>query len=391
MSMRWMKTVVLGSMLSGLCLSAPANTTANTTDEPAAQVTVAPVRDTNPGPVAPLPARIALLLPLRSETLGEAAQAVKAGFMAARERDPDGTEINVVDTGDMPQDILSAYTAAAADNDIIVGPLSRSGTTAVAQGNAVGKPTIALTPPDADTTALPRQMLVIGLSIEDEARQAAVWAAKDKAMKKAFVLHTDTPWQRRAAKAFETEWKQLGREAETIELAATGGYLGGRPLLQLKRYLSQEKSSLLFAALDARQGKQLRAILGDALPLYGTSQLNPLAMQNRRDGERIEELNGAKLLDIPWQLQPDHPAVMVYPRQSGNAEQQASADMERLYALGIDAFRVAREVAANHSSFELDGVTGVLKVRFGNDRARFGRTALQAVYRDGSVVVEGAQ
>ena len=387
MSMRWMKAVVLGSMLSGLCLSAPANTT----DEPATPVTVAPVKDTNPGPAAPLPARIALLLPLRSETLGEAAQAVKAGFMAAHERDPGGTDVNVVDTGDTPQDILSSYTAAAANSDIIVGPLSRSGTTAVAQGNAVDKPTIALTPPDADTAALPRQMLVIGLSIEDEARQAAIWAAKDKAMKKAFVLHTDAPWQRRAAKAFEAEWKQLGKEAEIVELAAAGGYLSGRALLQLKRYLSQEKSSLVFAALDARQGRQLRAIIGDALPLYGTSQLNPLAMQNRRDGERIEELNGARLLDIPWQLQPDHPAVMVYPRQSGDAEQRPSADMERLYALGIDAYRVAREVASNHGSFEIDGVTGVLKVRFGNDRARFGRTALQAVYRDGGVVVEGAQ
>ena len=386
MSIRWMKTVVLGGMLSGLCLSA----SANTTDTAPAPVVVAPVQDTNPGPVTPLPTRIGLLLPLRSEALGEAAQAVKDGFMAAHERDPAGTEVSVFDSGDTPQDILSGYAAASTDSDIVVGPLSRSGTAAVAQSDAVGKATIALTPPDGDA-ALPRRMLSIGLSIEDEARQAAAWAAQDKAMKKAFVLCTDVPWQRRAAKAFETEWKQRGKDAETIELAATGGYLNGRALLQFKRTLPQDKSSLLFAALDARQGRQLRAILGDAIPLYGTSQLNPLAMQDKREGERIEELNGAKLLDIPWMVQPDHPAVMVYPRQVDNAEQKRSADMERLYALGIDAYRIAREVAANHGSFELDGVTGVLKVNFGNDRARFSRTELPAVYRDGGVVVDGAR
>jgi outer membrane PBP1 activator LpoA protein len=260
----------------------------------------------------------------------------------------------------------------------------------LAQSDAVGKPTISLTAPESDAP-LPRRMLVIGLSIKDEARQAADWAAQDKALKKAFILYTDTPWQRRAAKAFEAQWKQRGKEAESIELAATGGYLSGRALLQFKRLLPQDKSSVLFAALDARQGRQLRSLLGDALPLYGTSQLNPLAAQDKRDGERIAELNGARLLDIPWLVQAEHPAVMIYPRPVGNAEQKVTADMERLYALGIDAYRIAREVAANHGSFELDGVTGTLKVRFDGDRTRFSRTELQAVYKDGVVAVEGGQ
>lgn len=391
MSIRWMKTVALGGLLSGLCLSAPANTTDPSPATDPSPVVVSPVLDTNPGPVAPLPTRIGLLLPLHSDTLGEAAQAVKDGFMAAHERDPGGVEVSVFDSGDSPQDILSGYAAAATDSDIVVGPLSRSGTTAVAQSDAVTKPTIALTPPEGDAVALPGQMLVIGLSVEDEARQAATWAAQDKAMKKAFVLYTDTPWQRRAAKAFEAQWKQLGKDAETIELAATGGYLNGRALLQFKRSLPQDKSSLLFAALDARQGRQLRAIVGDAMPLYGTSQLNPIVAQDRKDGDRIEELNGAKLLDIPWQVQPDHPAVMTYPRPVADADQKRSADMERLYALGIDAFRIARELAGHHGSFQLDGVTGILKVRYDNGHPRFDRTELPAEYRDGVVVAEGAQ
>ena len=43
---------------------------------------------------------IALLLPLRSESLGRAADALRAGFMAAYERDKAGLTVNLVETGD---------------------------------------------------------------------------------------------------------------------------------------------------------------------------------------------------------------------------------------------------------------------------------------------------
>ena len=74
---------------------------------------------------------------------------------------------------------------------------------------------------------------------------------------------------------------------------------------------------------------------------------------------------------------------MVYPQTAGR-----DADMERLYALGIDAFRIAHEIARNaqrkqSADFKLDGVTGRLKVRFGDGPALFERRALPAVYKNG--------
>jgi len=378
MSMQWMKTVFLGSVLCGLCLCA----SANTTDAP---VAASPESGLQPKPST----KVALVLPLRSDTLREAAQAVRAGFMAAYEHESADTEVSVIETDDAAQNILSGYTEAVAKNDIVVGPLSRSGVAAVAQSNQVFKPTVALTPPEGEGAILPQQMLVMGLSIEDEARQVAAWAGADKNMKKAFVFYTTAPWQRRAAKAFEAQWKLLGNEAESIELAANDGYLNGRVLLQLKHRIQPDKSALLFAALDVRQTRQLRATLGNAMLLYGTSQLNPLVLGDSNDEQRIEDLNGVRLLDIPWQLQPEHPAVMAYSRPAADADSKRSADLERLYALGIDAFRVAREIAAHRDSFELDGVTGALKVSLGGARAQFTRTTVQAVYRNGSVVPEG--
>ncbi|QDZ29198.1 penicillin-binding protein activator [Noviherbaspirillum sp. UKPF54] len=404
---RWANVILLSSACSGLCLSALANTTAPLAAPPVtapvmrmAQNDLAlPPADAFPANASPAAAaarvshisRIALLLPLHSDTLAEAATAVRAGFMAAHEREPDGIEISVVETGDAPQDILAGYAAAAAQVDIVVGPLSRTGVAAVAQSHASDKPTIALTPPDSqdgEEVALPPQMVVMGLSIENEARQAATWAGASGTWGKAYVLHTPAAWQRRAARAFETQWRQLGREPEMLEIAANDGFLNGRALLQLKKQIQGDKSVMVFAALDARQARQVRAILGNDIALYGTSQLNPFVRADANDPARSVEMNGARLLDIPWLLQPDHPAVMVYPRHVVDADQKPSADLERLYALGIDAYRVAHEIASQNRDFQIDGVTGKLKVHFDKTNVQFERIAQPAVYHDGLVVSE---
>jgi uncharacterized protein len=367
---QWAKALVLTGALCGLCASANANTTGPEAT-PAGQ-----------------PVRIALLLPTHSSALGAAADVVRAGFMAAFERENQGVAVTLVQTGDAPQEVLSGYATASALHDIVVGPLSRSGVTAVAQKGAVSKPTLALTAPDNAETPLPVQMLVMGLSVEDEARQVAHWASLDKSAAKALVVSTRTLWQKRAAKAFIAQWKHLGFEADAVEIDAADGYLNGRSLQQLKKTIQADQPVLLFAALDAWQARQLRETLGSQIPFYGTSQLNPIALADRTTAEPVEEMNGARLLDIPWQLQTDHPAVMVYPRLVVAADQKRSADMERLYALGIDAFRVAREIAMRHTDFELDGVTGKLSVRLDGISARFERTAQQAIYRDGAVVTD---
>ncbi|HYD61345.1 MAG TPA: penicillin-binding protein activator [Noviherbaspirillum sp.] len=384
MSGQWAKLMVLGTVLSGLCLPVRANTTGPAVAPDTGVVTSPVDLSTTEKTVS-----IALVLPLRSDILREPAEVLRAGFQAAYERERDGITVNVVETGDSPQDILSGYKAASALNDVVVGPLSRTGVTAVVQSDAVARPTLALTPPDTAESGdvkLPPQMLVIGLSIEEEARQVAEWAVHDGKKGKALVLFTPTAWQRRAAKAFETQWQQRGREVEVVEVPANDGFLNGRSLLQLKKQLETDKPAVLFLALDARQARQVRAIIGKDIALYGTSQLNPVALEDRAVAERAAEMDGTRLLDIPWQLQADHPAVMTYPRLVVDADRKRNADHERLYALGIDAYRIAREIAERHTNFEIDGVTGKLKVRMDPAHAQFERITQQAVYREGSVV-----
>ena len=69
-------------------------------------------------------------------------------------------------------------------------------------------------------------------------------------------------------------------------------------------------------------------------------------------------LNGVRFVDMPWLLQADHPAVMVYPRlQAGD-----DVEFERLYALGIDAFRLGLELLKGTREPALDGVTGQISL-----------------------------
>jgi outer membrane PBP1 activator LpoA protein len=324
--------------------------------------------------------RIGLMLPLRSETLAAPAAALRAGFMAAWERDHEGFTVNLIETGDGAQETLDAYAAAAEQNDIMVGPLARSAVSALAAATLVRKPTIALNHPEAraGASALPPQMLVMGLSIEDEARQVANWAGAEHPGAMALILSGASAWQRRIAASFAARWKQMGNASQVLVLADASGYLSEAALGQLRAQVDAAQPALLFAALDAGQAGQVRGTLGQELPCYGASSVNPGA----DPGAAIAVLNGVRLLDLPWEVQPAHQAVMAYPRWNGAAR---TLDMDRLYALGIDAFRVAREISLHPGAdFRLDGVTGQLSVSFGNGPARFERIEPAAVYQGGA-------
>lgn len=356
------------------------------------------------------PIRMALLLPLRSEALGQAASSVRAGFLAAWERDRDNITVTVIETGDVPQDVLASYARSQQQDDIIIGPLARSAVAAIATSPLTQKPTIALNYPEGHgqpgAAPLPPSMLAMGLSIEEEARQAAQWAAADHPGSTAMVLSTSTPWQRRVAAAFAAQWQRHGLPVKLVELSAPDGYLSDPELVQLRARLRDDLPGLLFSAMGADQTRQLRAALGDnfnsepanpifstadalppppapapagplrGLPVYGTSALNAGSGNNTP----TQELDGVRLLDLPWQIQRDHPAVMVYP----HPPQPGSADLERLYALGIDAYRVAREIARHPvGRFHLDGVTGRLTIDFGQGASSFERVEQSAVVKNG--------
>ena len=84
---------------------------------------------------------------------------------------------------------------------------------------------------------------------------------------------------------------------------------------------------------------------------------------------------------MPWLLQPDHPAVMIYPRQD-----YRDPDLDRFYALGIDAFRVTQEMLSGKPVTTLDGVIGRLTLR---RRPPVPRALTAAQFSDGKLRITG--
>jgi len=79
-------------------------------------------------------------------------------------------------------------------------------------------------------------------------------------------------------------------------------------------------------------------------------------------------------------VQPDHPAVMIYPVPNS----PMGVEQERLYALGIDAYRLSGMLLqADLKSLTLDGVTG--RIALGADRY-FTRTLVPSGFDAGRAV-----
>lgn len=117
------------------------------------------------------------------------------------------------------------------------------------------------------------------------------------------------------------------------------------------------------------------------MPVYATSQIYT------GDSNTLlnNDLSGIRFVDMPWLLQPDHPAVMAY-RQNYVAK---STDMERLYGLGIDAFRLMTHLLDPLfvSEINFDGVTGYVRASSGN---LFIREPVAAQFEQGKAQLIGS-
>lgn len=302
---------------------------------------------------------VAVILPLQSNAFGKHADSVRLGVFAAAGLQPDRLPVTVYATTEEPERILEAYERALSSGAAaVIGPLTRNGVSALAASGQVSVPTIALNVPDTDVH-LPPLMYVFGLQIESEARQVAKYAF-EQGGKSAFIVTRNTPLDRRIAQAFAEQWKALkGKVAEqfvyTTEVATPA---------RLRERLLATSADTIFLSLDAPRARFVRPYLGSKQAIYATS----LVFATNAAAVDLYDLEGVRFLDMPWLLQPDHPAVMSYLRADA---QGAALDQERFYALGIDAYRIALALLDNPAwRGRLDGVTGTISLNAGQHVSR---------------------
>jgi len=294
--------------------------------------------------------QIALLLPLAAPNFARAADFVRQGFLAAAKADTaHGYSVVVHTTTESPDQILSAYEQARMQGArMVVGPLTRNGVSRIAQHMQAGPPVLALNMPENDTP-LPENFYAFSLQVENEARQIALMAFAD-GRRSVLTVSDAAPLMRRIHKAFTEAFVREG-----ARVVADFTYRNTTAdLLALREAANNGQCDAIFLALDATRARLVRPYVDGPAQVYATSQV----FDGRSDAFRDAELNGVRFVDMPWLLLADHPAVMVYPRPDAGGP--ASADFERLYAFGIDAFRVATDLLhnANIAREGLDGVTG---------------------------------
>jgi outer membrane PBP1 activator LpoA protein len=173
------------------------------------------------------------------------------------------------------------------------------------------------------------------------------------------VIASDSPLQMRFASAFNAEWILAGGAAPSLIRFDRAT----EALVLLKRGLGRTPPNAVLLALDSADAALVKPYLG-AIATYAGSQVN-----DRQPREVRRDLDDVFFVDIPWLADPEAATFASYARP-----QWPNPTLQRLYALGIDAFRIAQSLEDGPvARLEFDGATGRLSLDASRQFVREGR------------------
>ncbi len=345
---------------------------------------------------------VALLLPL-SGRLAPAARAVLDGYLAsyyaARARGVDAASLLVLDS--------SQYaTATAAYNDavlqgasLVVGPLSKEGVTELGQLKERAVPVLALNRSDQPVDPGRTALVQMSLAPEDDAERLANLAFGQGA-RRALLVYPGGEWGDKMRAALEQRWQALGGEIVTrMQYASAEAYSDNllrsldiddseqrardvRSMLatniEFTARRRQDIDSVFLLAGSAGEARSLKPLLAfhyaGELPVYA-----PSSVYNGVPDEGNRDLNGMRLVDLPWLLGAS-PSLRV----AIAAGDTGSDSYTRLNALGADAHLLQTRFGQLQGGPDalLRGNTGLLRM---DPRLRILREPQPAVFDGGEI------
>ena len=325
------------------------------------------------------PTRLALILETQSPNFERAAQAVLGGVRAAGGVNGQGFSVELLPVGEGDDQIQRLAQELDARGFVgAIGPLTRDNVNLLCELGSIPVPLLSLNLPDPDRHVA-FNMGFFSLAIEGEGAQItqiahteAVARVTSRRPVQALTVGDGSALSRRGMAVFQERWLALGGAlADPVEIDPTG-------TVDWREPLAAARVDAALVAVNPDNLRLVRSALRAEIPIFGTSQLNAV-----QGGVNLlgKELDGVRFVDMPWQVLPDNPVVTAYPRDRNLRH----LDFQRLYALGIDACRIAIELSQSPGRFEVDGVTGWLRVDLSRD-LRVGRSAVLAEFRNGQVV-----
>lgn len=363
--LRWFGRGIIQFALASLAVAAAfsAAQTPAASDRPASAATE--VAKPAPPPIKE-PVDLALVLPLDAPAYSRAAEAVSAGFVAGAAAAGGHITYVVIAHGD--DGVLKAFdTARESGAKVIVGPLVRDDLKVIAQAYLELPWTLALNQSE-DAALGPAQLYTFSLTVESDARAIARRMHDDAAQHVAIVA-AESPLMKRFAGAFATEWLLGGGNAPNSFRFDPAP----EALTILKRDFGKKVPDVALLAVNGNDASL-------AKPYLGTVQAYASGLVfDRTTTATMRDLDGLAIVEIPWLVTPGAPEFAKFARRD-----YGNASLERLYALGLDAFRIAQAMMDGPPDrFALDGATGKVTLAEGRQFVREGRLA---IFRAGQLV-----
>ena len=298
--------------------------------------------------------QVIVMLP-RGGRFADAARVIQDGIEAASRQDGGGQRPALDFSGGAagPKAIQAAAEKGA---DFVIGPLEKPAVDALAASRTLPVPTLALNESTQGRRA--GNLFQFSLSPENEAAEAAGKAAA-AGMKRALVLYPKDAWGERIAGAFRRHWSNLGGSIVGQSSFDPSWASYDRTLAKL---LDQGDADLLFLVATADMARkihpQIRAAAKRPVPVVSTSHVYSGSFDPVAD----KGLVGLYFVDIPWMLSTSDRGPLS--RQSLKGSASAAGPLGRLYAMGIDAYRLTPRLPslAGSPGAYFPGQTGGLAV-----------------------------
>lgn len=330
--------------------------------------TPAPMPTAAPAPAAGAASAIAVLLPATgaSAAYGEAVrQGIAAAYAADGSQPKPVLRFYDSETGDM----AAIYRKAVEDGaEVVIGPLRKEHVATLAGLDELPKPVLALNRIEAKHDGL----FQFGLLPEDELEQAADYAWKE-GRKNALLLIPAKDFGQRMVTHFNDYWLHLGGRVAAVQTYLPGEKDFAAPIKKLLQVGEPGKENpqtpragadAIFLVADTRDARlitpQLRYYGATRLPLYATSSV----YAGRPNRAQDQDLAGVLFCDAPWLLAEEYAAQRQAAWDAWGAHAAANP---RLWAMGMDAYRLSRRLGALRSGgAPYDGASGNLSLGPGN-------------------------